>query len=541
MKKSTHHSIIKIAQNIPTPKVIKAPRVSKAILAKQNSLLKDAATKLMGMLRNRVLVARYDSLKPDPLRQPPEYRTDPTETEQQFAAWERILAYLQCNELYDNSPVGQTVDTAIRLTIGKKGGTPLFSGENSDALQAAFDNWRWHCGYEENDSLQDVLGRILHCVVVHGDCLVLCDNLTDYKIRIFDADQICNCLDFDGMKEELGLPEDARQVEGVVTDNSGRVLGYFVTMLRNRYGVGREDATFLPATICKRVSFRKKHSQYRGEPLIINNQQLSEYTKELLKSELGAAKLAAELALVIEQPAGQSVNEQLAAILEGFSGDENGGDLAQEAGLGTEDLATLTEATKPPQTFEAFEGKSSVASVPAGTHVTNLQNSNRPSQPIQSWVDVLADANGRCLGLMSSLSRGRCENNYSSGEIEISVSWKSIEQFQQLLERQVIDYVIEQMFGTECDYECYWDQAFAIDPEKREKTLDAQLHGGRTTYREILGPDWRAHLRELAEEKAFIEEIGLTNLSFYETAAGAPIDAGQNDNPDEDLNDDGNA
>lgn len=531
MKKSTSQNIIKNTQGARGRKP-----ATKAVIMRQNGLLKDAAKKLMGMLRNRVLVARYDSLKPDPLRQPPEYRTDPTETEQSFAAWERILAYLQCNELYDNSPIGQTVDTAIRLTVGKKGGTPLFSGEDSDALQAAFDNWRWHCGYEENDSLQDVLSRILHCVIVHGDCLVLCDNITDWKIRIFDADQICNCTDFEQLKEECGLPEDARQVEGVVIDASGKVLGYIVTMLRNRYGVGRDDCTFLPASICRRVAFRKKHTQYRGEPLIINNQQLSEYTKELLKSEIGAAKLAAELALVIEQPAGNSVNEQLAAILEGFGGDEEGGDLAQEAGLNNEDLATLTEATKPPQTFEAFEGKSSVASVPAGTKVTNLQNSNRPSQPIQSWVDVLADANGRCLGLMSSLSRGRCENNYSSGEIEIAVSWKSIEQFQQLLERQVVDYVVEALFG-DCDYELYWDAAFAIDPEKREKTLDAQLHGGRTTYREILGPDWRSHLKELAEEKAFIEELGLTNLSFYETAAGAPIDAGQNDNPEEDLED----
>ena len=517
-----------------------SPRATKATLARQNYRLRSAASALMGLLRNRSLVARYDSLKPDPLRQPPEYRTDPTETEQQFAAWERILAYLQCDELYDNSPVGQTVQTAIRLAVGKKGGTPLFSGDDADALQAAFDSWRWSCGYEEGDSLQDVLCRVLHCVIVHGDCVVLCGPLTDWRIRIFDADQVCNCSDFDALKHDLGLPEDARQVEGVVMDASGRVLGYNVTMLRNRYGVGREDSTFLPASVCRRVAFRRKHTQYRGEPLIINNQQISEYTKELLKSELGAAKLAAELALIVEQAPGQSANEALAGILEGFDdGDAAGGgdagkNLAQAAGLTDEDVVALSEATRPPQTFQAFEGKSAVASVPSGTKVTNLQNSARPSQPIQSWVDVLADANGRCLGLMSSLSRGRCENNYSSGEIEIAVSWKSIEQFQQLLERQVVDYVIEQMFGPGCDYECYWDAAFAIDPEKREKTLDAQLHGGRTTYREILGPDWRAHLEELAREKAVIEELGLLNLSFYETASGAPIDAGQA--PQEDTN-----
>lgn len=508
-----------------------AKEPTKAVLARQNGLLRRVAGRLIGMVRNQTLIARYDSLKPDPLRTPPEYRTDPTETEQQFESWDRILAYLQCDELYDNSPVGQTVQTAIRLAVGVKGGTPLFSGEGSDALQAAFDNWRWHCGYEESDSLQDVLQRVLHMVIVHGDCLVLCNDLTDYKIRLFDADQICNCDDFPALRDELGLPEDSRQVEGVVIDSSGRCLGYIVTMLRNRYGVSRRDATYIPAGLCRRVSFRRKHTQYRGEPLIISNQQISEYTKELLKSELGAAKLAAELALVVEQPPGQSANEQLAGILEGFSGDA---ELTKEAGISEDDIASLAEAATPPQTFEAFEGRSAVASVPAGTKVTNIQNTNRPSQPIQSWVDVLADANGRCLGLMSSLSRGRCENNYSSGQIEINVSWTSIRQYQQLLERQVIDYVIEQIFGVGVDYECYWDNAFAIDPEKQENTLDKMLRGGRTTFREILGPEWESQLRQLAHEKQVIEELGLTNLSIYETKSGGRI--GDLNQSEEDIN-----
>jgi len=508
---------------------------TKSTLQRKNAALRTAATKLVGLLRSQSLVARYDSLRPDPLRRPLEYRVDPTETEQQFAAWYRIKAYLQCDELYDNSPIGPTLQTAIRLAVGTRGGTPLFRGEGADAYQAAFDAWRPHAGYEEGDTLQDVLQRILHMVRIHGDCLVLCNELSDWRVRLWDADQICNVADWDGMARDLGLPEDTRQVEGVCIDASGKVLGYTVTMLRNQYGVDNRDATFLPASICRRVAYRRKHTQYRGEPAFLLNEQISDMTKELLKSELGAAKLASEMALVVVQPPGQAANEALAGIIEGF-GQEGGADgLAKDAGLSDDDLAALTEAAKPPQTFEAFQGRSSVATVANGTQVQNLQNSNRPSQPIQSWLDMLNDANGRALGLMSCLSRGRADNSYSSAMVELNVSWAAIRQDQALLERQVVDYIVGQMFGADADYECYWDSAFSVDPEKTEKTLDMQLHGGRTTFREILGPGWEQHLRQLAREKALIEQLGLTNLSFYETASGAPIEGAVQAQPGEET------
>ena len=480
-----------------------------------------ALANIASHLVNRLLVARYDSLKPSQTRKVTEIRTDLTETEQNFQADKRILAYAKCDNLYDNTSMASILDTAIRLTIGKRGGTPLFTGADRETMQKWFTQWKRHAGYAEGESYYDVLALILRLVKLHGDCIVWCDPvLTDGKIRIFDADQICNVAipDFEHWKWEKGLPEDARQVEGVVVDGTGKVYGYFVTMLRNHYSVNLSDAMFLPIVTCRRVAYHRKHTQYRGEPsAFLANEELTEDTKQLLKSEIAAAKLASELPLIVEKAEGMDAG-QIYSLIEGYGGID---EVDEGTGTDAEQLGLLGK-THDDKTFEAFEGHAAVASVPNGTKVQNLNNSQRPSPQIQSFIDLLNDRNGMSLGVMSCLSRGRADNSYSSGQIEIEISWKQFEEDQKMLERDVVDYVMEVMYPN-AEYEVFWPTSIQIDPEKSEKTFDMALRGGRTTLREILGTDWQMTIDELAEEKKYLEKKGLTNLSFFQTSSGQEL------------------
>lgn len=481
---------------------------------KREKALANIATYLF----NRALVARYDALKPAPTRKATEIRTDLSETEQVFTAEKRILAYAKCDNLYDNTSLQSIVDTAIRLTIGKRGGTPLFTGEDKETMQKWFTSWKRHAGYNEGESWYEMLALILRLVKLHGDCLVWIDPiLTNGKIRVFDADQICNVSlpDFAQWKYEKGLPDDCRQVEGVVVDGTGKVYGYFVTMLRNRYSVNLSDAMFLPIETCRRVAYHRKHTQYRGEPsAFLANEELTEDTKSLLKSEIAAAKLASELPLIVEQAEGMDT-DQIASLLDGYGSLD---ELAEGTGIDPEQLGMLGK-NHDDQTFQAFEGHAAVASVPHGTNVQNLNNSQRPSPQIQSFIDLLNDTNGRSLGVMSCLSRGRADNSYSSGQIEIEISWKAFEEDQKMIERDVIDYVMSTLYPN-AEYEVYWDKAIQIDPEKSEKTFDMQLRGGRTTFRDILGTDWKLVIDQLAEEKAYLKSKGLDNLTFFQTSSG---------------------
>ena len=480
-----------------------------------------ALARLVGHLMNRTLVARYDSLNRAPTRRVTEIRTDLSETEQMFYAEKRVLAYAKCDNLYDNTALASILDTSIRLTIGQRGGTPLFTGADKDTLQAWFTRWKRSAGYAEGESYYEMLALVLRLVKLHGDCIVWVDPvLTDGKMRIFDADQICNVSvpDFERWKQERDLPESCRQVEGCVVDGTGRVHGYFVTMLRNRYSVNLDDAMFLPVGTCRRVAYHRKHSQYRGEPsAFLANEELTEDTKSLLKSEIAAAKLASELPLIVEQPDGIDP-DSISSLLEGYGSLD---ELAAGTGINPEELGMLGK-THDDKTFAAYEGKAAIASVAHGTNVTNLNNSQRPSSQIQSFVDLLNDTNGRALGVMSCLSRGRADNSYSSGQIEIEISWKAFEEDQKMLERDVVDYIVSTFFPN-AEYEVYWSRAIEIDPEKDEKVKDMQLRGGRTTFRQLLGADWKQTLMELAKEKKFLKDIGLDNLSVFQTSSGNEV------------------
>jgi hypothetical protein len=202
-------------------------------------------------------------------------------------------------------------------------------------------------------------------------------------------------------------------------------------------------------------------------------------------------------------------------LLEGYGSLD---ELAEGTGINPEELGMLGK-THDDKTFAAYEGKAAIASVAHGTNVTNLNNSQRPSSQIQSFVDLLNDTNGRALGVMSCLSRGRADNSYSSGQIEIEISWKAFEEDQKMLERDVVDYIVGTFFPN-AEYEVYWSRAIEIDPEKDEKVKDMQLRGGRTTFRQLLGADWKQTLVELAKEKQFLKDIGLDNLSIFQTSSG---------------------
>lgn len=482
--------------------------------------------RLAAMARAYAMVAQYASLKSTPPRQETPIPVGATETEMVFSGVKRIRAYAQADELYENDFIGSTLNTCIRLAVGTRGGNPSFVGEDAATLQTEFSAWKRHCGFAEGENWQEVLKLILLAVKLHGDCVILCDPvLTGSKIRIWDADQVASMEagDFRAWCEDTGHT-GSRQVEGAVTTDEGQVIGWFVTGLRNRVSVGRADCMFVPAGLGRRVSYRRRVTQYRGEPQVLANMNLTRDTHDLLSAEVGAARLAAEMSLVVRQP--DDVGGMLKGMLEGYTEQDTQAVLTG-TGITDEDVAALTSAVDAGKAFKAWAGRASVVSVPQGTEVSNLSGI-RPSESVQDWTNLLADANGRQLGVMSCLSRGRADNSYSSGQIELAISWSAFEEDQKLLERQVVDYCIGCLWPG-AEYAVAWPRAFEIDPEKSEKVLDLRLRGGRTTYREILGPDWKARLKQLAEEQEYIKSLGMNNLSVFTTASGAVIEEANTD------------
>jgi len=466
--------------------------------------------------------AKYDSLRDRRDRPPRDISMELTRTEQAFRGQDRVYAYHDADQLYDNDAIGSTLDTCIRLTLGQQGGYPAFL---DDSIQAQFDAWKGTCGWQEGEHWHDMLALILRAVKLHGDCLVLCDkDITGGKVRVWDADQICsiNPSDFQRECREHGWydgePSDDnqyRQVEGVVTDTQGRVKGWYVTGLRNRTVVGIDDATFIPATLGRLVKRSKYITQYRGEPIFLANAELTADTRSLIKSEVCAAANSAQMPLVVEMAStGQT---GIGALLEGITPEE----LTDGTDISPDDLGALTQAAVSEETFKAYQGRATIAMVPNGTKVQSLAP-DRPSAQVSEWMDTLADENGKRMGVMSCLSRGRADNSYSSGQIELEISWAAFHEDQKMLERQVVDYVMQALYPG-ASYVVTWPRVMEIDPEKAQKTLDAELAGGRTTYKDILGPNWEKKLTQLSEEKKLLEKLGLTNMSFFQGKSGGQL------------------
>lgn len=480
----------------------------------------------------------YTALKPDPTRAKPKIRYDDTVTEQSFRADLRIQAYAISNDLYDNDDVGSILESNIRLAIGQKGGIPIFTGDGAKEAQDLFDEWKKHADYIEGKHWNWILKLILRTVKLHGDCLICMDpDFTDNKIRIWDSDQVCNleetafrqfCDEFNGYDDVVHNDETRwKQVEGSVTHRDGRVIGYFVTSRRNQLAVRREDATFLPIGFAQRVSDDKEITQYRGEPLFLPNSELTADSRTLIKSEVMAAKIHAELPLVHKKHSNVVLGD-----IDGLSASQavEGTDIKEE------DIDKLKAKADEMTNFKAFEGKAAIGEIGPDDELINLDNGNRPSIPIQQWMDKLNDTNGKRLGVMSCLSRGRADNSYSSAQVELSVSWASFEDDQKMLERQVVDYVCA-ILCPGVKYKVTWPEAFEVDPQKAEATKDARLRGGRTDFEEQLGPYWKTKLQKLADQKKFLEEKGLTNLSFFQSVSGAQADKSNDDNDNDNDND----
>jgi hypothetical protein len=241
---------------------------------------------------------------------------------------------------------------------------------------------------------------------------------------------------------------------------------------------------------------------------------------------VSAAKLLAEHTLVHKRP-----SSFLAGALEGMSDSQ----ITDGTPISEEQVAALKAKVSGTNEFKALAGKAAIAEISNDEELTSLDNGNHPAPAIREWMDKMDDANGKRLGVMSCLARGRADNSYSSGQIEVTISWSSFEEYQKLLERKVVDYVCGILFPN-VQYTVVWPKAFEIDPQKAEQTKDMQIRGGRTDFEELLGPYWKKKLQKLADQKKFLEENGLTNLSFFQTPSGAQAQ----EQTEDDDNDNGN-
>ena len=198
-------------------------------------------------------------------------------------------------------------------------------------------------------------------------------------------------------------------------------------------------------------------------------------------------------------------------------------DVAALLPYGDDPRQLVKDTVEQPANLEQLEGKSAIASFPNGTAIHQFKNDQRPSTSVLDWLQVASDFSGQRMGLQSALSRGKVETSYSSGQLELAVSWTAIEELRAMLEKQVIDYCVSVICPDNEGYRVQWSEKIQLDPEKHQKVIGEQLRTGIKSYQDILGPAWRENLDEIKAVLDYIQSIGLPKeaLSWLtETGAG---------------------
>ena len=158
----------------------------------------------------------------------------------------------------------------------------------------------------------------------------------------------------------------------------------------------------------------------------------------------------------------------------------------------------------------------------------------RPSASVVEFLDHSARLAGRSLGLNASYAVGRAEGSYTAFRGDMVMSWRTFADLQQWLEDAFCDWaavrVLERAVrlgeldappdGWTDGIRWQWPRMPSVDEDKEQSALLKKLRNGLTTYRDEIGPSWRAHLEQLAEAHRAAAALGLP-LAPFEATPGA--------------------
>ncbi len=152
----------------------------------------------------------------------------------------------------------------------------------------------------------------------------------------------------------------------------------------------------------------------------------------------------------------------------------------------------------------------------------NQLDTKHPNTNIQTMVDWLANRCASTMGLSRIFATGNPEDgNWRSNQL---FSYPAILEFQKDLE-QVADWIFNRFViwalrtkqvkvYVADDYMDYvdwtWKGIDSLDPVANENAIALQLKNMTKTYKDILGNDWKAKMKQTAYERKWLLDNGIT-------------------------------
>lgn len=448
--------------------------------------------------------------------------------------YDRLRGINLCRDLERNFTAAKAMLNQRKLNVvgnGPKLRMHTGSPEANERIASWFNtSWAKNCDFRGD--LQDdgsVAGGMhlaehvqlaLAALTREGDTLcVFDDGLIENtgKILWFEADQFPRLSDL-----ETAAPKpwnSYRQESGVLFDRWGRVAAYVAHSGHGKSEVNYdpENVMIVPASKGRFLKRVWRFNQLRGTAEMLTTAADLQDMYELRSSEIQTGKVGSKFAGVVKK---ESAADEMQFRREQTAEAQYDPTLAQPAdglpntGVSYDRLEALTggfmEYMEPGDEFK-------------------LLDFNRPTINFIESVNAILRGAGAAMGLSKTYTTLNTESSYTAFRGDMLLSWAQFYADQKFLERHLMDWLacraikwaaasgqlgVELPEGWESAMSWAWPQMPAVDPLKESMAHANDIKHAFASYSEILGPDWKKTIHQLAEEIREIKDQQLPAMAF---------------------------
>lgn len=456
---------------------------------------------------------------------------------------------------------GETLPAVLKQfefnVVGTIGGKASFSfpekyEESAKTMQSAFAKWASRCEFFRNENLAKLLKLTMRTMILGGDVALVFDEGAfddSGKILGFESDNIAN---IPAAEFEKRMPKGWSQSQGFIYDQFHRLVGCFVAP--NQRGVdtlqvfGENDELRIlplisdPHAAAEDLPFiifanTWRFNQGRGVTPLAGSIGSTTDLEDVTKFEIQAAKWAAQkVAQIIDEGPAENKDANLGSLNPDLLTPLN----EDEADEIIEAAKAELEDGQETLSLDNIEGAGALYDIlPQGLKM-ELLSPEHPNQILPEFVKWLQGRVGWSLGVGSVYATGKADKSYTAFRGEQVMSWPAFEDLQHELETKVLDWIVPKWakwafrrgilpknLALPEDWQRYvkwnWPRIREVNQVDEANAAKLSLLTYTKTYRDILGPDYKEHFKQIAKEQDELEKLGLFDPR-KQTVAGGVIE-----------------
>jgi len=406
--------------------------------------------------------------------------------------------------------------------------------------------------------LSELCQQLVASLIREGDALVVFDDglaKNSGRLLVFESDQLVMMDDAEFAAAYPGWYQE----QGVMLDEFGCIRGYIVSSMKDAAALWdrrrpntlsvlpRKDCLVYTTDQAVLLAARYRPGQIRGVPEMLPVSIALDDADEMVKSEMLTAKRAAKTYATVSlgEPSQNAMAES--DLISAVEAQERGGNIDPATGqIINPDLPPVPSVERPH--YQSIDDNdSAIVTYLDGRDKLDIHDPQRPNLDMQEFYRARNSDAAAALGLAGGYAEMRVTNSYTAHRGETLLTWDAIHDRQKQLERSLLDWLAAKVIERGIRIGAVppaptsawrdlvsWDlpEMPAIDERRAVDSKVAALKAGLTTYRELLGSDWKEKLQEYGREVDEIRRLNLP-LSILETVSGAPATGGDTkDNPD---------